>query len=637
VLELKALVRLSITNEFSTEEKLYSRYHLPDSALRQYCLSLEQTTESHSFALKSDQPIISKVSPELWHYRLGHAGQETIQYLNQAANGVEFKSATDKFKFKQCPTCQISNSKRQISRRPINQGSTPFETMHWDLIHLKKGIRNMKYISHLYCPYSKYHLGESLKSKDQASESLTSMLNLIKNQFKISPKRFHSDQDKNLNDFYKICRSDGIIINQSPIGQPEQNPYSERSGALITRKMRLLMADSGLPHHLWPEAANAAIYILNRTPNRQLQWKTPYEALYKALSEKPGYMPSKPDLSNLKRYGSRAYTRITSIPRLEKLKPRALIGYLVGYVALNIWRIWIPSRNKVISARDCIFDESKTYNQEPGQIGHFHDEDLGHDLEALNQLEFDEIINSIDTGLDSEDADLSESPISISDPDEFDHEEFGHESRAESLSETQSISSSETESVQNEASSNLSHSDQILGDQPDTPAASEPDSPPHVVIDNSQFNFNEYEKDYYQSDSIIGQKRDRSESPDLDDSKRPRNFALFTENSENDDFKPFFQAFSTGLQNIKKLHKNDLPPEPSNWTEMLKHPFKNEWIRACDIEYQQLNHMNTWTPVPKNSIDQAEVLPLKWVFKYKFDDQGFLSKFKARICVRGDL
>jgi hypothetical protein len=70
---------------------------------------------------------------------------------------------------------------------------------------------------------------------------------------------------------------------------------------------------------------------------------------------------------------------------------------------------------------------------------------------------------------------------------------------------------------------------------------------------------------------------------------------------------------------------------------MLKHPFKNEWIGACDIEYQQLNHMNTWTPVPKNSIDQAEVLPLKWVFKYKFDDQGFLSKFKARICVRGDL
>jgi hypothetical protein len=30
-------------------------------------------------------------------------------------------------------------------------------------------------------------------------------------------------------------------------------------------------------------------------------------------------------------------------------------------------------------------------------------------------------------------------------------------------------------------------------------------------------------------------------------------------------------------------------------------------------------------------------LPLTWVFIYKFDKQGFLRKFKARICVRGDL
>jgi len=32
-----------------------------------------------------------------------------------------------------------------------------------------------------------------------------------------------------------------------------------------------------------------------------------------------------------------------------------------------------------------------------------------------------------------------------------------------------------------------------------------------------------------------------------------------------------------------------------------------------------------------------EVLPLIWVFKYKFDNDGYLTKYKARICVRGDL
>ena len=33
----------------------------------------------------------------------------------------------------------------------------------------------------------------------------------------------------------------------------------------------------------------------------------------------------------------------------------------------------------------------------------------------------------------------------------------------------------------------------------------------------------------------------------------------------------------------------------------------------------------------------SKPLPLTWVFTYKFDKQGFLQKFKARICVRGDL
>jgi hypothetical protein len=32
-----------------------------------------------------------------------------------------------------------------------------------------------------------------------------------------------------------------------------------------------------------------------------------------------------------------------------------------------------------------------------------------------------------------------------------------------------------------------------------------------------------------------------------------------------------------------------------------------------------------------------KVIPLTWVFTYKLDTDGYLTKFKARICVRGDL
>jgi len=39
--------------------------------------------------------------------------------------------------------------------------------------------------------------------------------------------------------------------------------------------------------------------------------------------------------------------------------------------------------------------------------------------------------------------------------------------------------------------------------------------------------------------------------------------------------------------------------------------------------------------VPKTAA--IKTIPLIWVFTYKFDTDGYLSKFKARLCVRGDL
>jgi hypothetical protein len=48
--------------------------------------------------------------------------------------------------------------------------------------------------------------------------------------------------------------------------------------------------------------------------------------------------------------------------RLQRLNPRAHIGYLVGYNSTNIFRIWIPYRGEVISSRDVIFDEDEFFD-----------------------------------------------------------------------------------------------------------------------------------------------------------------------------------------------------------------------------------------------------------------------------------
>jgi hypothetical protein len=43
------------------------------------------------------------------------------------------------------------------------------------------------------------------------------------------------------------------------------------------------------------------------------------------------------------------------------MNPRVEVGFLVGYIAANIWRIWFPQHGKVRLVRDAVFDESRRY------------------------------------------------------------------------------------------------------------------------------------------------------------------------------------------------------------------------------------------------------------------------------------
>jgi hypothetical protein len=128
-----------------------------------------------------------------------------------------------------------------------------------------------------------------------------------------------------------------------------------------------------LPHKLWREAINAAVYLYNRTPRAKNRWATSYTLFHGYLGERDGIEGSHTlETAHLKAYGCVAYAAITTYKRglfkLRKLDPRADMGYLVGYDSTNIYRIWIPYQGRVISTRDVIFDESKFFNGRKKQI-----------------------------------------------------------------------------------------------------------------------------------------------------------------------------------------------------------------------------------------------------------------------------
>ena len=69
---------------------------------------------------------------------------------------------------------------------------------------------------------------------------------------------------------------------------------------------------------------------------------------------------------------------------------------------------------------------------------------------------------------------------------------------------------------------------------------------------------------------------------------------------------------------------------------MLKHPHMTQFTQAVYREFEHLQSRGTFKLASRTDAN-SEILPLVWVFKYKFDNNGYLLKHKSRLCVRGDL
>eukprot|EP00955_Chlamydomonas_euryale_P114377 366274-Chlamydomonas_euryale.AAC.3 len=73
--------------------------------------------------------------------------------------------------------------------------------------------------------------------------------------------------------------------------------------------------------------------------------------------------------------------------------------------------------------------------------------------------------------------------------------------------------------------------------------------------------------------------------------------------------------------------------DPVTIEQALSGPDAAEWQHAIDAEMTSLIGMGTFEFVDKPL--GWKLIPVKWVFKQKFDAFGLLEKYKARLCAKG--
>ncbi|GJV37387.1 retrotransposon protein, putative, ty1-copia subclass [Tanacetum coccineum] len=250
---------------------------------------------------------------QVWHKRLGHISEVGLQVLEK--QGLFGKKSLGKLDFRENYVLEKSH------RVSFGVG-----------MHTTQGVIDYVH-SDLWGPSQLESLG-------------------VENQTRRMVKKLRTDNGLEFynREFEQLCIESVISKHLTVTRTPQQNGVAERMNRTLMDKVRCLLIQSGLPKTYWAEATCTAAYLINRSPSRAIEKKTPMEM----WSGHPS------DYAMLRIFSCVAYPH----DKQGKLEPRAvkcvLLGYLKGVKGYRLYRLDVESP-KIVTSRNVVFNESFMY------------------------------------------------------------------------------------------------------------------------------------------------------------------------------------------------------------------------------------------------------------------------------------
>ncbi|CAL9017645.1 unnamed protein product [Prunus brigantina] len=544
----------------------------------------------------------------LWHRRLGHP---SFGYLKRLFPSL-FRSC-DESSFK-CETCILAKSHRTVFPLSDSKAAKPFDLVHSDVWGPARVTSNgFHWFVTFIDDCTRLTWVFLLKNKHDVASILPEFCTVVSTQFHAQVKVFRTDNGGEYvnNTLASFFRAQGIIHQTTTPFTPQQNGVSERKNRQLLEVARSLMLDMSVPHHLWGHAVLSAAYLINRTPSRVLDFKTPHDVFGDHVS--PVSVSKLPP----KVFGCVAYVHVYSHQR-SKLDPCALRCVFIGYSSTQKgYKCYHPPTQKVHVTLDMTFHEEVPYYVSPsspiqGERGSeleslglendvFEDAALGKETTCRTEASDRSPISEDETCGPCEETtdrplELDQSPIS------------GDEAGALGVTEA---SDQSPVSEHNDSDSCMDEFDVIPPSALPLPQSTH-DSESSEVISN------DLPVSTYQLPPRTTRGKPKVQySPDIHaKSKYPISHFVSTHRLS--------KSYASYLCQLSSVCVS------TKLQDALSNP---KWMDAMNVEMDALNKNKTWDLVPLPRGKKA--VGCRWVFTLKHKADGSIDRYKARLVAKG--
>jgi transposase InsO family protein len=310
----------------------------------------------------------SEITLDLMHRHLGHLNMRAVKLLfkKDMVRGVTLSEKHLKSTPSLCECCIRGKMQRTPLPKSASRSAEILGLVHSDLWgpSAVMSLGGRYYFISFTDDSARYSWLYQLRKKSEAFGAFKAWHKEVERQTGRKLRVFRSDNGGEYItlEWELYMKEHGIVHQKTTPRTPEQNGVSERLNLTLMDRVRTILIESQLPLSLWAEAVNYAVYTKNRSPTAAINGKTPYEVFW----------GEKPDISNLRVFGSQCYVHNNS-PTRRKFDARAFPAVFIGYsTPSKAWKYYIPSRRKVGTSRNIIFDErvrsSVTHHNIEGEL-----------------------------------------------------------------------------------------------------------------------------------------------------------------------------------------------------------------------------------------------------------------------------